>query len=133
MAASSGGPAPKVAASREDLARVIIVQPWRLNNTALKWIRDTHENPRGCPTIDFVDLTLKDPLQIGVLENQGGMDYWFKKNETQPWSWQQMLGAMQPDVKEKVLGEAGQGVARISCAPIHGSYDHKRRHAARLG
>jgi len=29
-----------------------VAQDWRLNNTALKWIRDTNEDPRGHPTVD---------------------------------------------------------------------------------
>jgi len=35
---------------------------WELNNTALKSIRDTHEDPRGFPTTNHIDLFGQDPL-----------------------------------------------------------------------
>ena len=41
--------ADAVAASQEDLARVIVNQPSKLNSIALKWIRDSHEDPLGNP------------------------------------------------------------------------------------
>ena len=31
-------------------------QPWKLNNTALKYLRDAHEMPRGTPTLRGLDL-----------------------------------------------------------------------------
>ena len=132
MAAHSGGPEPAVAASPEDLARLHVSQPFRLNNVALKWIRDSNENPPGTPTTDCVDLTLTDPLQIGEIEKNSGMDYNFKAGETKPWSWRQMLAALNPAAKDLVLGSnPALGVVRITCAPVLGSYDHKRWHAAR--
>ena len=45
-AALGGGPGAAVAASPEDLAGVGVDLPFRLNNIALKWIRDSHEDPR---------------------------------------------------------------------------------------
>jgi hypothetical protein len=132
MAGQSEGPEPAVAASPEDLARVRVTQPFMLNNVALKWIRDSHENPPGSPTTDCVDLTLTDPLQIGVIDRNSGMDYKFKAGETKPWSWRQMLAALNPTAKDFILGSnPALGVVRITCAPVHGSYDHKRWHAAR--
>ena len=133
MASHSGGHAVAVAALPQDLARLRVTQPFKLNNVALKWIRDSNENPPGTPTIDCVDLTLSDPFQIGEIEKNSGMDYNFKAGETKPWSWRQMLAALNPAAKDLVLGSnPALGVVRITCAPVLGSYDHKRWHAARL-
>ena len=41
VAADSGGTKAAVAASQKDLASVRVTQPWRFNNVALKWIRDS--------------------------------------------------------------------------------------------
>ena len=68
-----------------------------------------------------------DPLQIGVIERTGGMDYSFKEGETTPWSWRQMLAGMIVVANDIVLGPNPRlGVVRIWCAPIAGSYVHKR-------
>ena len=131
MAVQSEGPETAVAASPDDLARLSVSQLFRLNSAALKWIRDGHENPPGVPTTDGVDLTDTDPLLIGVIERTVGMDYTFKENERTPWSWRQMLAALPPAAKGSVLGSnPALGVVRITCAPVLGSYDHKRWHAA---
>ena len=116
-----------VAASAEALARLRVSQPFRLNSIALKWIRDSHENPPRFPTTDCVDLTDRDPYHIGVLDgNRKGMEYKFQSDERTPWSWRQMLAALSPKVKESVLGsEPVLGVVRITCQPELGSYDHK--------
>ena len=142
MAALDGAPGAAVAASAEDLARLRVTQPFKLNNVALKYIRDSNENPRGVPTTDRVDLTDFDPFQIGVLEKGIGMDgsklasyshYWFKDGESQPWSWRQMLAALNAEAKALVLGSnPALGVVRITCEPVAGSYDHKRWHAAQF-
>ena len=42
-------PGAAVAASRADLDAVEIQQPFRLNNMALKWLRDSSEEPPGFP------------------------------------------------------------------------------------
>ena len=121
----------RVAVSVEALNEITVTQPFKLNNVALKWIRDSHEHPRGDPSIDFVDLTGTDPLEIGVIEKDRGMDYRFKAGETTPWSWRQMLAGMTPAAKDLVLGcDPRLGVARLFCAPVDGAYDHKRWHAA---
>ena len=137
-AALGGGPgadddddADAVAASQEDLARVVVNQPFKLNNLALKWIRDSHEDPPGNPITDRVDLTHSDPLGIGVIERDGGMSYRFKEGETEPWSWRQMLAAMSPEAKKLISGaDHALSVVRITCEPVPESYDHKRWHAA---
>lgn len=120
-----------VAASPHDLENMRVTQPFKLNNVALKWIRDTHEDPPGNPTTDRVDLTSSDPLQIGVIVRSGGMDYAFHATETTPWSWRQMLAAMSPAAKSLILGANSLSVVRVTCEPVIGSYDHKRWHAAR--
>ena len=56
------------------------------------------------------------------------MDYEFV-DPLQPWSWLSMLKAMQLETKERIVGD---GITGISCKPIHGAYDHKRRHAANV-
>ena len=58
------------ALSAEVLDQVKVTQPFKLNNVALKWLRDTHEHPLGLPTVETVELTDADPLDIGVLEKK---------------------------------------------------------------
>ncbi len=107
-----------------------------IHNTALKWLRDTNENPAGVPRVEAgslvvgVDITLQDPLQIGVLHRAKGTSYTFVEHQSQEWSWRAMLASFPDDVLEQVVG---CGVERIWCMPLAGSYDHKRHHAARLG
>jgi len=109
-----------------------VTQNWRVNNTALKWIRDQHEEPRGHPTVDEVDLSSVDVMMIGVLYREKGMDYAFVEGERQPWSWRQMIASFSATDKALLLGENGQEVTRMVCAPLPHSYDHKRHHAARV-
>ena len=131
VAAQDDVPAEAVALSLKALEEMRVTQPFRLNNVALKWIRDSNENPPGHPTTASVDLTDTDPLQIGVIQKTTGMDYSFKQGETTPWSWRQRFAALTSEAKEKVLGcNPRLGVVRITCAPVIGSYDHKRWHAA---
>ena len=56
-AAVAASPKPAVAASPEDLGSLRVSQPFKLNNVALKWIRDSCEDPRGNPTTDCVVLS----------------------------------------------------------------------------
>ena len=129
--AAGGGAQAAVAATREDLDALPVTQPFNRNNTSLKWIRDTSENPPGFPTTNQVDITDSDPMDIGVLDRTSGMAYSFRVGETQPWSWRQMLAVFKKDVKDRVLGsDPSVGVTRITCETIDG-YDHKRWHAAR--
>ena len=62
---------------RRDFASVTTKQPWHLNKTALKYIRDSHEEPRGTPTVEFVDLFDKDPIQDpdAPQRNGGGLQF----------------------------------------------------------
>ena len=102
-------------------------QPWKLNNTALKFFRDSNEHPPGFPTIPFLDL-FEDDLQIDTLARDNGMDYAFGAPK-QPWSWRKMLNAMKPDLRDRICGQVG--VVGMWLVPLPGSYDHKRQHAAR--
>ena len=131
VAAQDGGPEAAVAASEEDLNNTQVTQPWKLNNAALKYFRDTNENPPGYPTRTSVQLTDTDPHPVGVLQRTTGEEYWFRPDETTPWSLRQMLAALTDDGKERVLGPKPRlGVASIVCKPVEGSYDHKRQAAA---
>ena len=97
-----------------------------INNNALKWLRDTHEDPPGQQVVHRVDTTSDDPLEIGVLERDRGMAYRFLENESQLWSWKDMLASFQDEVMVEVTG---LGVSMITCQPIQGTYDHTRHHA----
>ena len=75
-----------VAATFEDLGEVEVKQMFRCNNVALKWFRDTNEDPPGWPTRAAVDLTDKDVIQIGVIDQDKGKSYKFRAEERHPWS-----------------------------------------------
>ena len=67
-----------------------------MNNTALKWLRDSHEYPWGHPMTNAwlgFDLTPHDPLAIGILVRGKGMAYGWEEGKRQQWSWRQMLAA----------------------------------------
>ena len=130
MAAQTANHQAAVVASPSEIATHTVTQPFRLNNVALTWIRDTHEDPPGFPTVDRVELTHLDPYMIGVIEKTVGMDYSFTEGQLQPWSWRQMLAAFSPSVRELILGQPAQGVTRVTCEHIPNSNDHKRCHAA---
>ena len=68
MAALGGGYRATVVASAQDLARLTVRQPFKLNKVALMYIRARNENPPGHPITNGVDLTRSDPYQIGVTE-----------------------------------------------------------------
>ena len=83
-----------VVAHTREIYGMECTQPWKLNNTALKWFRDNNEHPPGVPTRWVVDLTDTDPCDIGVLQRTKGAGYSFKVGERQPWSWRQMLAVL---------------------------------------
>ena len=115
-----------------ELREMKVEQQFKLNNTALKWIRDSHEEPPGYPTHERVDLTETDPLSIGVLERSKGMSYRFVPKAIQPWSWREMLAGLRPDAMAAIVGTEEQGgVVSVTCEPLKDSYDHKRHHAAK--
>jgi hypothetical protein len=100
-----------------------------MNNTALKWIRDTNELPRGVPQIEYFDLTPHREIQIGKLIRSKGMNYEFDNDDKQPWSWLTMLQNFNADLQNRIVGK---GLVSLRCQPITGSYDHKRHHAAKV-
>ena len=121
-----------VAARLCELREMKVEQKFKLNNTALKWIRDSHEQPPGYPTHERVDLTETDPLDIGVLVRDTGMEYSFAPNATQPWSWRQMLAALDPSCMAAIVGTEEQGgIVSVTCEPLWDAYDSKRHHAAK--
>ena len=126
MAQAPGGPSVSFAVT---VADVLVAKPQAraLSNTALKSIRDTHEDPPGFPTVHRVDLFNEDPFLIKTLVRSHGMDYELT-DHLQPWSWRSMLKGMQRPTMERIVGE---GIVDIGVEAIDGSYDHKRRHAAR--
>ena len=70
--------APSMSAS--ELSTIKVDQPFTLKTVALRWIRDCHEKPRGCPTHSAVELTRRDPLPVGILEDGTvGTHYKFKE------------------------------------------------------
>ena len=73
VAAQDDGGEAAVAASVQALNDTRVIQTFKFNNVALKWIRDSHENPRGWPTTTIVELTDTDPLQIGVIDEWNGL------------------------------------------------------------
>ena len=68
----------------KELEAIKVQQPWNLNNTALKYIRDTHENPRGFPTVRYVDVGSQDIWYIGKLQRSSGEDYTFDPTDKTP-------------------------------------------------
>ena len=73
-----------------------------LNNNALKSIRDTHENPRGVPTVTHVDLFDQDPYLIKQVVRGKGANYTLEEPRT-PWSWRAMLNGMDEETLARVV------------------------------
>ena len=78
VAASNGGSAAAVALSPQDLENMPVTQAFHKNNSALKYIRDLHEDNLGRPTRNRIELTLSDPNQVRVIDHdKKGPDYTF--------------------------------------------------------
>jgi hypothetical protein len=120
-----------VAASATELYEMEAKQAFRLNNVALKFFRDTNEDPPGFPLLTTIDLTAEGIVQIGVIEKNTGTAYKFVDGELQPWSWREMLAGMPTQGKNDILG--GMDVVKITCEAVPGSYDHKRWHVSLHG
>ena len=104
--------------------------PWSVHNTALKYLRDSNEDPPGLPRCwRGVDITDKDTLEIGVLLRGKGPAYTFVEGRSQQWAWRDMLAAFSDSILREVVG---CGVVQITCQPLQRSYDHKRHHAAEM-
>ena len=76
----------------------------KVHNTALKWFRDTQEDPPGQPTVSRVKV-VQDPIEIGVLDRDKGMAYTFVENQSHQWYWRSMIASFSDDVLEQVVGE----------------------------
>ena len=118
-------PSPIPVVMEGDFLNVTGQQVWRLNNTALKCIRDTHESPYGQPICAKVPLFNSDPYQILTLERGTHEDYRLRQPE-QPWSWRLMIKNMEPETRRRIVGP---GITDFFLAHLPGSYDHKRRAA----
>ena len=105
-------------------------QKWELNNTALKSIRDCGEDPPGYPKMPpgyGKELFDRDPFPIQTLRRTKGMHYELV-DPVQPWSWRGMLNGFSDPTLVRVVGP---GITGICCMPMHGTYDHARRNAAK--
>jgi hypothetical protein len=108
-------------------------QGFQKNNIALKWLRDSNEDPPGNPRCDRVDITDNDPILIGVLapkKKGDGPKYTFVENERQEFSWRSMLAGFPDPILEQVVG---CGVVQITCEPLVNSYSHSQHHATEEG
>ena len=103
-------------------------QAWDLNSTALKHIRDTNEDPPGNPTVENVDLSQTDTMQIPTLYRTTGEAYELRP-PYQEWSWRKMLNSLSDDLLQKIVGP--EGITAVLCMPLPGSYDIKRENAFR--
>ena len=108
-------------------------QPWVLNSIALKHIRDTNEDPPGNPTVENVDLSQTDTMQIPTLYRTLGEAYELRP-PYQEWSWRKMLNSLShgdggDDLLQKLAGP--EGITAVLCMPLPDSYDIKRVYAAR--
>ena len=121
---TSNDPKPTVVTVAD--IRAVGEQQWSLNSTALKYLRDIHEAPRGTPAVEQVWLWNKDPCDIMTLKRTNGTHYTLEP-PLQPWSWRKMLNAFTDDTLRQLVGD---GIDNFWIQPLADSYDHKRRHAA---
>ena len=134
VAARDGTRIP-IVATNDDVRNTPITQGWKLNNSALKYLRDFEgENPRGVP-VGPIELTGSFIHQIGVIVKthdgtDQGMDYSWKPDATTPWSWKQMFAQMPADMFAKIVG--ANHICRITLEPVPGACDQKRHHAAKI-
>jgi len=99
----------------------------KFNNIALKFLRDSNEQPPGFPLVSEVDLTHSPTILIGTIDRKFGTAYSFNYDIMYPWSWVDMLQHFRPELLRTIVGD---GVARMRCMPIANTNDHKRRHAS---
>ena len=126
-------------ASYDELERIQVTQPWKLNLTALKWIRDQNENPLGHVKLGQIDLTHNDPIYVGVIDEVVGTECTWQGDlhggdgAKQPWSWRQFLRAL-PDWVARQVFRNKAGVAAFTCNASPRFYDNERiRSMAELG
>ena len=117
---------PRRAVTKEEIRRAG-TQPFKMNNTALKSIRESNEIPFGCPVIAGVDLFPYESYQILSLQRGADEAYWLVP-PLQWWSWKKMLNGMTEETLERIVGD---GIIGITCQPIPNTSDGKRLRAAR--
>ena len=87
VAANNDGSATAVVFSPQDLEDTRVVQPFRDNNAALKYFRDSNESLDGIPTTDCIELTHTDPIEVAVIEHEAtGQRYRFRA-DVELWPW----------------------------------------------
>ena len=79
-----------------------------LHNAALKYLRHTHEDPPGLPTVDRVDITHHDPFHIGGLRRGSGVVFTSVENESQQWSWRYRLAPFSNEVLQQLIARGGR-------------------------
>ena len=97
-------------------------------NTALKYIRDTHEEPRGYNTIQTYDLTNVDTIPVAKLNRGAFTRYSFDHSVMKPWDWRTMFKLFKPNLQQQLIGE---GILTLELVPIPFSYDIARHNAAK--
>ena len=94
-----------IVVTKEEIRRAG-TQPWKLNNTALKSIRDSNELPVGVPIVWGIDLFESDEYEI-----------WTDRliAPKTPLTWRKVLNAMSDETLDRIVGE---GMLGITCQPI---------------
>ena len=114
------------------------MQPWSLNNVALKYIRFVGESPCGVPRADPIcDLTsgLHVRMEIGKIDHDAtGPGYSFESpavvGQFLPWSPAQMLVDLRPDAIAR-MGLRQHGISQLTCEGFPDILDGMRINAAR--
>jgi hypothetical protein len=84
------------------------LQPWPLNNTALKSIRDSSEDPPGTPINTGVELINSVVHEVLTLHRGKGMAYELREPK-QPWSWRAMLNTLSDALLQRIVGPGING------------------------
>ena len=104
-------------------------QNWSENSTALKFFRDTNEDPPGVPNVEKVDLFPHSTVDILTLERPNGKGEAYNLVQPfHPWSWRAMLNGMDDPTLKYIVGD---GIIGITCQPIKDTDDYKRCRAWR--
>ena len=123
-----------IVATNAQVRNTVVTQAWKLNNSALKFFRDTVGETSPGFESGPVELTGSFVHQIGVLVKQHdgtdqSMDYWWTPGgATTPWSWMQMLMQLPQNRFDEIVGP--HHICRITLEHVPGSTDQKRCNAA---
>ena len=112
-------------------------QPWKLNNTALKYMRWAGEKPEGVPLKDGYcwNVPIDIVVEIGEMEHDAkGPGFSFDSpavaGKMQRWSATQFLASLRPDTIA-ALELKEHGISKLECAHIPNSLDKMRVAAAK--